>query len=175
MKHILGAVLLSLVLPLPASRGEEDPRFVSGNLGVENSYLEEISEAVLQAFDRRGWSLRGLEGVHKVGGVYVVAGFVALDEVKEPVTEQDFERINGYFEPFIQAQMDFYRNRGSAIASRQNDFPLPAHAKGYKRNELPRMSYILSGESGDLFYLSITFSEKMDDHLVVAFTIVAVP
>jgi len=175
MKHILCAIALLLLLAVQRSHGEEDPRFTSGNLGVENSYLKGVSDVILKCFNREGWSLRGLESVRKVGGAYVVTGFITLDEIKEPVTEKDFERINKSFEPFIQVQIDLYKKKGIPISSIQNDFPLPGSAEGYTKNELPRMAYVLSGEKDDLFCMDITFSERKEDHLVINFTIVAVP
>jgi hypothetical protein len=175
MKLIICAIAILLLLPVHLSQGEEDPRFTSGNLGIENSYLKGVSDLILKCFNREGWSLRGLESVRKVGGVYVVTGFITLDEIKEPVAEKDFERINKSFEPFIQAQIDLYKKKGIPISSIQNDFPLPSSAKGYTKNELPRMAYVLSGEKDDLFCMDITFSERKEDHLVINFTIVAVP
>lgn len=175
MKHIICTSVLLAVLPLQDSRAVEDPRFVSGNLGVENAYLREFAAIVLKAFDRSGWSLSGLEGIRKVGGTYVISGFVSLDEIKEPVTEEDFDRINSYFGPFIQAQIEFYKNKGFEIASTQNDWPLPSYAEGYTKNKLPGMTYVISGEKEDLFLMDVVFAERMDDHLVVRFTIVAVP
>jgi hypothetical protein len=175
MKPTICTAILLALLPLQSSQAEEDPRFVLGNLGVENSYLKEFSEIVLKAFDRSGWSLSGLEGVRQIGGAYVVSGFVSLDEIQEPITEKDFERINGYFDSFIQAQIDLYEKKGLTVRSRQNDFPLASSAKGYTKNEIPRMTYIISGEKTDLFLMDITFAERQDNHLVIGFTIVTVP
>lgn len=175
MKPIIHLAFALLILPVHVSRAGEDPRFASGNLGVENSYLEGIAEVAMKAFGRSGWSLRGLEGVNKVGETYVVSGFVTLDEIQEPVTEKDFERISGFFEPFLQGQIDLYEKKGLAVRSRHNGFPLPDYAKGYTKNAIPRMTYILSGEKTDLFLLDLTFSEREDNHLVIGFTIAAVP
>jgi len=175
MKHIISAIAILLLLPFHRSHGEEDPRFTSGNFGVENSFLKGMYEVTVKAFDREFAALRGLEVVRKVGGAYVVTGFITLDEIKEPVTEKDFERINKSFQPFIQAQIDLYKKKGIRISSIQNDFPLPESAEGYQKNELPRMAYVLSGEKDDVFCMDITFSERKDEHLVVNFTIVAVP
>ncbi len=129
----------------------------------------------MKAFDRSGWSLRGLEGVHRGGETYVVSGFVSLDEIQEPVTEKGFERISGFLEPFVQAQIDFYEKKGLTVRSRENAFPLPGYAKGYTNDEIPRMTYIISGEKSDLFFMDLTFAERKDNHLVVSFTVVAVP
>jgi hypothetical protein len=175
MKHIICTAILFALLPLPNSKAEEDPRFALGNLGVENSYLKDFSNIVLKAFDRRGWSLSGLEGVREIDGAYVVSGFVSLDDIREPITEKDFDRLSVYFDPFIQAQIDFYEKKGLAVRSRENAFPLPGNAKGYTKNRIPRMTYILSGEKTGLFMMDITFTEKQDNHLVIGFTIVAVP
>lgn len=174
MKHLICSVTISLFLAIQYSHGEEDPRFASGNLGVENSFLKGMYDVALKAFDREGGALRGVV-VRKVAGTYIVSGFVTLDEVKEPVTEKDFERINKCFEPFIQAQMDIYKKRGVHISSIQNDFPLPATAKGYTKKEVPKMAYILSGEKDDLFCMEVTFSERKEEHLVISFTIIAAP
>ena len=174
MKHLICSVIISLFLGIQYSHGEEDPRFASGNLGVENSFLKGMYEVALKAFDREGGALRGVV-VRKVAGTYVVTGFVTLDEIKEPVTEKDFERIHKSFEPFIQAQVAHYKKKGAHISSIQNDFPLPSSAKGYTKNEVPKMAYILSGEKDDLFCMEITFSERKEDRLVINFTIVAVP
>jgi hypothetical protein len=175
MKQTICTAILLALLTLQDSRAAEDPRFTSGNLGVENAYWKEFAATVLKAFDRSGWSLSGLEGVRKVGGTYVISGFVSLDEIKEPITEKDFERINSYFEPFIQSQIELYKNNGFEITSTQNDWPLPSHAKGYTKDKLPRMTYVISGTKEDLFLMDVRFSERKDDHLVVGFTIVAVP
>jgi hypothetical protein len=175
MKHLICAVTIPLFLSIQHSHGEEDPRFASGNLDVENSFLKGMYEVTLKAFDREFGAYRGLGGVRKVAGTYVVTGFVTLDEIKEPVTEKDFERIHKSFEPFIQAQVDHYKKKGVHISSIQNDFPLPSSAKGYTKNELPKMAYVLSGEKDDLFCMEITFSERKENHLVMNFTIVAVP
>ena len=175
MKGIICAVSVLLLSPAPQLQAEEDARFVSGNLGVENAYLNQVTDAILKAFDRKAWSLRGLESVRKAAGTYVVSGFVTLDEVKEPVTEKDFARISKCFEPFIEAQMDLLKKKGLTIHSIHSDFPLPAHAKGYTEKEIPKMSYVVSGENDDLFCLDLTFSERKADHTVVSFTIVTVP
>ncbi len=175
MKHTICIAILFALLSLQGLHAEEDPRFTLGNLGVENSYLKEFSEIVLKAFDRSEWSLSGLEGVREIGEAYVVTGFVSLEEIQDPITEKDYERISAYFDPFIQAQIDFYEKKGLTVRSKQNAFPLPNNAKGYTKNDIPRMTYIISGEKTDLFLMDITFAERQENHLVIGFTIVTVP
>jgi hypothetical protein len=173
--HVLCVAGVVLFRPVRAVGAEEDPRFVAGNAGTENAYMDGFADVILKAYGRAGWKLRGLEGVHKVGGVHVVSGFVTLDDIADPVTEKDFARLEEFFEPFILKQMEACQRKGMEVVSRSNGYPLPAHAKGYMNNRLPTMAWSLSGVAGDLFHMSVTFSERKDDHLVVRFTIVAVP
>ena len=170
MRPTFCAVAVLLLLHPPFAFGIEGPqaedrRFV--DLGTKNSYMEGITEAVLKAFDRKAWSFGLLNGVHKVGESYVVNGTVALDGVKEPVTKNDFERLKTFFEPFIKSQMDVIQKKGGKTMSRSDTLLAPVYAEGSAKNMLPTMQYRLSGEKGDLFWLTITFADRKDNHLVV--------
>ena len=175
MKKIFSIAIVVSTISLFTARGAEDPRFTDGNLGVQNSYLEGISESVLKAFDRKGWLLRGLQGVNKIGTAYVVSGFVTLDEVEKPITDKDFERLNNFFEPFIVKQIEEFEKNGQELRSRTNSFPLNSQAKGYTNNKLPTMRYTLASDESDFFHMILTFSERTDNRLVVNFTIVTTP
>ena len=170
------AVLL-LLHPLIASASEgpkaEDRRFV--DLGIKNSYMEGISKAILKAFDREAWSFCSLNGVHKVGESYVVNGTVTLDGVKEPATEADFERLKKVFGPFVKSQLNVVKQKGGKTISISDTLLAPVYAEGSAKNRLPTMQYRIAGEKDDLFWMTITFSNRKDDHLAVDFTIVAVP
>ena len=169
--------VLLLLYPLVASGsdgpGAEDRRFV--NLGIKNSYMEGMSEAILKAFDREAWSYCALNGVHKVGEAYVINGTVTLDGVKEPATESDFERLKKVFGPFVKSQLNVVKQKGGETISISDTLLAPVYAEGRAKNRVPTMQYRIAGEKDDLFWMTITFSNRKDDHLVVDFTIVAVP
>lgn len=134
-----------------------------------------MTEAVLKAFGRRDAALRSFEGISKVGGAYMISFSVSLADVVEPVTEKDFERFDEFFEPFIKSQVESIAKNGTKITSRSSSFPLSESAKGYTKDELPKMVYKISGENSDLFVMKITFSDRKDNHLIVDFTVVVVP
>ncbi len=175
MKTLLYTVTAAILFQFQHTHGAEDPRFADCTRGTDNSYFTGMTASVLKAFGRTDASLRSFKGINKVSGAYVVSFSVALNGIKEPITEKDFKRLDGFFEPFMQDQIKALESSGAQITSRRNDFPLPASADGYTKDDLPTMVYGLSGEKEDLFYMKVTFSERSDDHLVVDITIVASP
>ena len=175
MKTLFYTLAAAAIFQFQHAYGADDPRFTDGTKGIMNSYFVGMTDSILKAFGRADASFRSFKGINRVGGAYVISFSVALDSVKEPVTEKDFKRMDEFFEPFIQDQIKSIELKGTKITSRSNEFPLPSSAKGYSKDDLPTMVYRLSGEKDNLFYMKVTFSERRDDHLVVEVTIVTTP
>ncbi len=169
-KTIIKFLLIVLTLQMQQAFGaSEDPRFlVPTNPRVENSYMKSASEIMMKIFNRKSCALQSLKEIKKVGGTYIVSLSVALDGIKTPVTEKDFERFNEFFQPFIKAQIALYKSKGKKISSINNSFSTDGD---YTKNNLPTMTYILSGEESELFFMKVTFSERRGDYLVADFTL----
>ena len=172
-KTIIKALLIALSLQMHQAFGaSEDPRFlIPTNPRVENSYLKGASEIMMKLFNRKTCALQSLNEIKKVGSTYIVSLSVALDDVKIPVTEKDFERFNEFFQPFIKEQIALYKSKCKKISSINNSFSTD---EDYTKNSLPTMTYILSGEESELFFLKVTFSERRGDFLVADFTLASV-
>jgi hypothetical protein len=172
-KTLFKVAMFALTLQFQQALGaSEDPRFlIPTSPRVENSYMKGASEIMMKIFSRKTCALQSLNEIKKVGSTYIVTLSVALEDVKTPVTEKDFERFNEFFQPFIKEQIALYKSKGKKISSIDNSFSTDGD---YTKNRLPTMTYILSGEESELFFLKVTFSERRGDYLVADFTLASV-
>ncbi|MGL5020227.1 MAG: hypothetical protein ACRDBP_18975 [Luteolibacter sp.] len=173
MKPILSAItLLCLISSLGFAEESKDLRFTNG---PKNVYVEELSDVVAKAFKgKRG--LLNLQKVAQVGNAHFVDFSIAFrpEPAIPPVTEKDFEKLKGFIDPFFKGQVELYKKAGKEISSTSYSFPLPEHAEGYTKDELPTMFFSIDGKDTDLFLMKVSFTERKDDVLVILFTIVAV-